>query len=361
MPLGFVIVLSVFLISSVVTIVDSIDLTVLTIYNYTRFYNPVVPRAGRLKIDSDIEKQIKTIPGVDRTIDATGFFMNVNTVFGPSPFICFGLPVADRDYLVKRAGDNLIAGRWPKPGAPEVAVSEGLVRNKGSKLGDIVAGPDDTGTLVPSPVPVRLVGIIGGPTWMAYTSQEFVLEQLPLVPHSELVVGKTAGDQLKLGDYLISHLDKSRVEVFTYHSLVTILRKSLKSMYLIMALVNGTVIFVVALMAGMLSSIYFQQRVVEFAVLAAIGVQRTQLILQAVGETAILTGLGWVIGIIVNITAMSIMSGTVFEPRGMLINARDPFALAYTIPIPVCITLFAVGTVWYRLAKMDPVTIIERR
>jgi hypothetical protein len=50
LPLAFVIVLSVFLIASVVTIVDSIDLTVLTIYNYTKAFTPVIlkPRFSRV-------------------------------------------------------------------------------------------------------------------------------------------------------------------------------------------------------------------------------------------------------------------------------------------------------------------------
>ena len=57
----------------------------------------------------------------------------------------------------------------------------------------------------------------------------------------------------------------------------------------------------------------------------------------------------------------ALMQHSLFEPRGMLINPRDPLALAYTAPIPVIITLFAVATIWIRLAKLDPVTIIERR
>lgn len=353
-----------FLIASVVTIVDSIDLTVLTIYNYTRAFNPVVPRYGRLRVDGDIERSIRSLPQVAKIVDATGFFLNVNTVFGPSPFICFGVPAQDREYLVKRAGDHLSSGRWPAPGAPEAVMSEGLIRNKRLHLGDIVASPADTGSLVAAPVPVRLVGILDGPTWMAFTSDAFVLEQLPLVPHSMLVTSKDPNEQLQLGDYLYRTYDRaphSRVQVFSYHSLVRLLRSGLSSIYLIMALVNGTVIFVVALMAGMLSNIYFSQRVGEFAVLAAIGIQRRVLIWNAVAETAILTGSGWVFGIVINYALLNIMSTRLFEPRGMLINVHDPFAYAYTMPIPVCITIFAVATVGIRLAQIDPVSIIERR
>jgi hypothetical protein len=55
------------------------------------------------------------------------------------------------------------------------------------------------------------------------------------------------------------------------------------------------------------------------------------------------------------------MKGSVFEPRGMLIDPGDPLSYLNTLPIPVFITLFAVATISFRLAKLDPVTIIERR
>jgi len=76
------------------------------------------------------------------------------------------------------------------------------------------------------------------------------------------------------------------------------LRDSLSSMFLIMGAVNGTVIFVIALMSGMLSNIYFTQRLAEFAVLAAIGYQRTRLIARVIGETALMTLVGWIVGAI---------------------------------------------------------------
>lgn len=350
-----------FLIGSVVTIVDSIDLTVLTIYNYTRSFDPVVPRSGRLRVDPDIQAQIRKMPNVDRVIETSGFFLNVNTVFGPSPFICFGVPDEARDYLIKRSGDRLAEGRMPIDGAPEAVLSEGIVRNRKYKIGDVITNDNDTGTLIAVPVPVKLVGILHGPTWLAFTSQSFVDNALPLVPHSLLVTSKNPANQLALGDALYDHLDRIRVNVFAFRTLVDLLRKSLASLYLIMAMVNFTVIFVVALMAGMLSNIYFTQRVSEFAVLSAIGIRRSILIWHAISETAILTSIGWVLGLAVTTSAMAIMRPSVFEPRGMLIDPYDALAYVYTLPIPVFITLFAVATIGWRLSRLDPVTIIERR
>jgi hypothetical protein len=362
LPLGFVIVLSVLLIASVVTIVNSIDLTVLTIYGYTRYFDPVIPRGGHMRVDSNSIRTIDHTPGLGRKIDASGFFFNINTVFGRLPFVCLGVTDADRDYLIGRSGDSLAEGRMPLPGQPEAVVDEGIVRNRRLKLGDIMASPDDTGTpILAVPDPIRLVGILRGPTWIAFTSKEYVDDALPLVPHSVLVTTRDVNDQVAFGDTLYRTLDKRRVEVFSFHELVEELRSTLSSMYLIMALVNGMVIFVVALMAGMLSNIYFTQRVSEFAVLAAIGLRRSALVWHAVSETAILTTTGWIGGVLATWALMSALRGRVFEPRGMLINPHDIFAYAYTIPIPVSITLFAIATLSIRLAQLDPVTIIERR
>ena len=176
-----------------------------------------------------------------------------------------------------------------------------------------------------------------------------------------LVTTHKVSDQVSYGDHLLATLNKVRVQVFSFHSLVDELRKTLQAMYLIMGLVNGTVIFVVALMSGMLSNIYFTQRISEFAVLSAIGLRRRTLMIHAVSETAILTSIGWVIGSLVDLAFMSGLRGSLFEPRGMLINPNDPFAYLYTLPIPIFITLFAVATVAFRLSRLDPVTIIERR
>ena len=355
------IVLSVFLIASVVTIVNSIDLTVLTIYNYTKAFTPVIPRSLALHVDPDIQAAILRRPDVDRSIATSGFFFNVNTVFGSVPFVCFSVTDEQRGYLLRRAGDSLAEGRMPAPGAPEAVISEGLAHNKKLKLGGLLADPTDTGTLVPAPMKIKLVGILKGPTWMAFTSHEFADKYLSYVPQSLLVTTKDPKQQTKLGDELLDSLDKTKVTVFAFNNLVKTLRTQLASMYLIMHLVNGMVILVVSLMAGMLSNIYFTQRISEFAVLAAIGLRRASLVWHGVSETAILTSVGWVLGILVTWGAMSAMQGTVFEPRGMLIDPRDPLATINTLPIPIFITLFAVATIGIRLSQLDPVTIIERR
>lgn len=360
-PMALVIVLSVFLVAAVVTIVNSVDLTVTTIYNYTKIATIVIPQRTGFEVDDKNRAIVQAEPGVERVIESSGFFMNLNTVFGGTPFIAFAIPVEDRDYLLRKSGDWLAQGRLPIPGEAEAVLSDGLVRNKKLKIGDIVAGPDDQGGIAGCPVPVKLVGILHGPTWIAFTSPEFANKAMPLFTKHLVVTAKDTRQLPAISRKIIKDVDRSRAEVLSYSSLVGQLRKSLASMYLIMSLVNAMVILVVALMSGMLSNIYFTQRITEFAILCAIGMRRSILLVHAVSETAVVTAIGWAAGVIVTWTMMAYMRGSVFEPRGMLINPRDPLAVLYTVPIPIIITAFALATIAYRLSRLDPVSIIERR
>ncbi|MDR3707291.1 MAG: ABC transporter permease [Capsulimonadaceae bacterium] len=361
LPMAVVIVLSVFLVASVVTIVDSVDLTVTTVYNYTRVLTVVIPQRSSLAIDPDDRNRIAGIPGVDRIIDGSGFFMSLNTVFGATPFLVMAVTDSSRNYILQRANDHLSAGRMPVPGAAEAVLSDGIVRNKRLRIGDVVAGPDDQGGLAGCPLPVRLVGIVTGPTWIAFTTPEFANAAMPLFPRHLIVTAKDQDALPAISSRMLAVVNRSKVQVLSYRTLVEQIRTTLDSMYLIMSLVNAMVILVVALMSGMLSNIYFTQRLTEFALLSAIGIRRSTLLWHAVSETAVVTSIGWLAGMIVTWILMALMKESVFERRGMLINPHDVMALAYTVPIPFIITAFAMATIFIRLAKLDPVTIIERR
>lgn len=367
--MGFVIVLSVFLIASVATMVNSIDLTITTIYGYTRYFTYAVPQRVTQRVPPDQLKIIKADPRTDRVMEASIFFTNIKTVFGRFPFVVLGVTDDNRDYLIKRIGTSVLpGGRLPADGMPEAVISEPMADNKKVKVGDLIASPTDEGGISGSPVPVRLVGILKGPTWIAFTSKSFCDSTFLTTPRSTVLTTKNPNDLMALNNDLMpalhrqnGRLNPAKLQLLSYQSLVRELKDSLSSMYLIMAVVNSLVIFVIALMAGMLSNIYFTQRIAEFAVLAAIGYQRTRLIGRVIGETLLLTLAGWVVGAIVTNIALTYLKDALFTPRGLLINPHDLFAYEYTIPIPISITVFAVATIAWRLVRLDPVSIIERR
>jgi hypothetical protein len=160
LPMGFVIVLCVFLIASIATLVNSIDLTILTIYGYTRHYTYLIPQRVTQDVPPDQVAVVKGDARVDRVMNAGVFFTNIKTVMGRLPFVVLGLEDEDRDYLLERVGTQVLpGGRLPADGMPEAVISEPIAQNKRVKVGDMIAGPTDEGGISGSPVPVRLVGI----------------------------------------------------------------------------------------------------------------------------------------------------------------------------------------------------------
>ncbi|HVK03420.1 MAG TPA: ABC transporter permease [Armatimonadaceae bacterium] len=367
-PMVFVIVLSVFLIASIATMVNSIDLTIRTIYAYTRHFTYAIPQRVSLRVPDEQIKVIRDDPRVDRVMEGSIFFTNIKTVMGRFPFVVLGVETENREYLIKRIGTSLIEGRMPAEGMPEAVVSAPIAENKKLKVGDMIAGPTDEGGISGSPIPVRCVGILKGPVWIAFTTKSFADATFITTPKTTIFTTKNPDDLFAVNDDMMptgrkgeGKLAPSQVQLLSYQNLVEELRDSLSSMYLIMTVVNFTVIFVISLMSGMLSNIYFTQRISEFAVLAAIGYQRSALFLRVFAETMLLTSLGWLVGALVTFVFLNYFKTAVFQPRGLFIDPGDPFGYKFTIPIPFTITAFAVATIAFRLKRLDPVTIIERR
>lgn len=368
LPMGFVIVLCVFLICAIATLANSIDRTILTIYGYTKYFTYILPQRVTLKVPDEQVEIVRQDPRTDRVMDAGFFFTNINTIIGRLPFVVLGLTRENREYLLNRVGTEILEGRLPAEGMPEAVLSEPVAKNKGVKVGDVVSGPTDEGGISGSPVPVKLVGILKGPVWIAMTTKSFTDSTFLTMPKSVIFTTKDPQALLALNQELMpagrkadGKLDPQKVQLLSRQNLVKELKDSLSAMYLIMAVVNFTVIFVIALMSGMLSNIYFTQRLPEFAILAAIGYQRSRLVVRVITETFLLSLIGWAVGAVVSYVFLSYFKVAVFDNKGLMIDPLDPFAYKFTIPIPFSITLFAVATIAYRLMRFDPVTIIERR
>ena len=139
--MGFVIVLSVFLIATIATLANSIDRTILTIYGYTNYFSYVIPQRVTNRVPADQLAIIHADPRVDRVMEASLFFTNIKTVIGSLPFVVLGLDGENRKYILNKVGTEIKEGRMPAEGMPEAAVSEPLAKNKKVKIGDVISGP----------------------------------------------------------------------------------------------------------------------------------------------------------------------------------------------------------------------------
>ncbi|MCS6831757.1 MAG: ABC transporter permease [bacterium] len=357
-PVALVIVLSVVLIGTVVTIIRSIDLTVLTVYGYNRYFLVAVPRNGN-QVDPRAEMAIRAEPLAKQIYRISVCFTNIHTIFGKFPFVLFGLTQEEMPQMLQLTRMRLVEGRLPREGEAACALSMGIARNRNLKLGDVVLAPNIEDSF--APVPVKLVGLLDGENWFAVISKEFVQKNY-FPPLEEMVVAApTPEQQPELDRRLSNALDKRQVRLFTYGQLVRELRSSLRNLYLIMNIVIAIVVLVIAIMMGMLSKIFVMQRRPEVALLAAMGYTRGMLLWRVVRETSLLVALGWTVGVLLSMGILWGLYWWVFEPRGMLLQPMDWQAYKYTIPVPIAVLVFAAISVGPRLLAMDPVLVIERK
>lgn len=358
LPVAFVIVVAVALVASVVTVVNSIDLTVLTMYGYQRHFTVVTPRNAFI-VSDDINRKIRGQALVAQTFTARPAITVVKTIFGKMPFVVFGLSKQGRETVLRQCGLRLVSGRMPGDGQPEVALHADIARNRKLKLGDVVLKPDSEDSY--SLIPMRLVGTFDGPVWLALGSESFVQANFPLSTQGIVILARTEEDQRRLDRILDKQLDKSRCRTWTYASLVRETKDALSSLYLIMNVVITIIIFAIAFLTGMLANIYFMQRIPEFATLSAIGYQRRSLLARILAEIGLLCAAGWLVGSLLNVALLLGIKTWLMTPRGLLVNPYDLSAYRYTVPLPLTIALFAVLPISRRLQQLDPVSIIEKR
>lgn len=357
-PMAVVIVLSVVLIGTVVTIIRSIDLTVLTVYGYNRYFLVALPRNGE-RVAPEVEQIIRSEELVKAIYRTSVCFTNIRTIFGKFPFVLFGLSQEDMPKVLNLTRMRLVAGRLPRRGEAACALSVGIARNRGLKIGDVVLAPNIEDSF--APIPVKLVGLLDGENWFAVIPIEFVQEHYFPLLEELVVVAPTPEQQPELDRRLDKALDKRSVRLFTYGQLVRELRSSLSNLYLIMNIVIAIVVLVIAIMMGMLSNIFFMQRLPEFALLTAMGYTRGMLLWRIVRETVLLVMVGWTVGILLSMGILWGLYWWLFEPRGMLLQPMDWQAYRYTIPVPIAVLAFAAMSVGPRLLAMDPVLVIERK
>ena len=360
LPIAFVIVLAVSLVSSIVTIVHSIDLTIFTLYGYNRYLTGITPR-NALRIDETELVKVRKIPELGHLYPSHSYQTLIKTIFGKMVFPIFGLEAAGRDELMARCGVRLSAGRLPADGAPEAAISDDVAKNLGLKIGDILSKPEFQDSY--APIPVRLVGLLHGPVWLGLTSKALVDRESPYNFIGYLAFAKTndPADQARLSEAIDRVMNKGKGRVWKFAGLVQEARSALSNLYLIMNIVIGIIVFAISFVCGLLFNIYFTQRMPEIAMLSAIGYARSNLIARAIGETVLLCLFGWAAGGFVTFALLVSIRETLMSPRGLLLNPLDFQAFAFTLPVPIVITLFALCTIGLRLATLDTVSIIERR
>ena len=81
----------------------------------------------------------------------------------------------------------------------------------------------------------------------------------------------------------------------------------------------------------------------------------------ALPETALVALLGWAAGLALGLAAVTLYRDLALEPKGILMRVPDLRPVVLSVLVPVLSTLVACTVLARRLARMDPVQVIQRR
>jgi len=360
LPLIGVIVLAVTLICAIVSLINSIPLSVRTIYKYSSHMLGVTPRGDPSMTQTLKARFEKESPyELDRISRVRASETEVKSIVGKWTFAILALEQDDIKFVLNRLDSKKITGRLPLPGKPELIMTEPVVRNLGLKIGDVVLGPEKESAY--SPYDVKLVGIAQTNEWAMISNIEYYeLNHLPPIDLL-LVFAKNESDQPKLDAWAIEHFKGERARMLSYSEVERESRLMFSTLYMILNVVIGTLVFVITIMMGMLINIYLSQRTQEFGLLQALGYTKASLVKRVALETILVVFGGWVLGLFVAMGLLNLVYWKLMYPSAYALDITDTSALIYTIPVPVAILLAAVLTLWHRFRTFDPVGVVERR
>ncbi|WP_038473140.1 ABC transporter permease [Fimbriimonas ginsengisoli] len=359
-PLTSVIMLAVMLVSSIISMIDSIPYSIRVIYAYSKEMVGITPRGDTSqtpKLLDDVRKH-SPVP-LDRIVTCRASGSQVKSIVGKWPFIMLGLSQPDMQYYLKRQGMTALVGRLPKPGAPEAVVSRPVAKNLNLKIGSAVQGPDMNESY--SPKWVKVVGIAETDRWVMVNSLEY--QRAYHYPPIDLgmAFAKNLQDQDKLDHWADKYFKGQHGQIWAYFQIEKQTKEMFTVLFKILNVVIATLALVITFMMGMLMNIYQSQRLVEFGLLQAIGYTKRQLLKRVLLEAIAVIVMGWILGNGMAYLLLVMAKKLLMDPSAFALQVWDPLAFQYTIPIPFAILIVAIGTVVLRFRRFDPVGVVERR
>ena len=308
-----------------------------------------------------LEAKVKALPGVAKVERDTYSNIDLNMLAGDANFDLYGLNAQDTQDLLSYYGDRVSQGRLPRQDAPEVVLSEEVARARGVGIGDVVGS--DVNELDALPEHFKIVGLLSGPVRLGFIPRDYMVNNYFGARRFQALVVVPKPGQLAATRAPLHELIKDQpYRIFDGPFVAGKIDSLLVNLQRIDDFLTLAVALTLALVIGLLNNLYFRQRMNEFGLLAALGYSRRQLAFKVVTEGALVVLGAWVLGAIVGAAVLSWFNATYMAPHGLLLRVFDPgILLRATLPVPVMVLIFSLGTLLWQLVRLDPIAIIERR
>jgi hypothetical protein len=312
------------------------------------------------RLPKDLLAEIAAQPSVERLIDSRNCFVKVKTLIGPMPFNIRACRKDEMTLLMDRTNATVKEGRLPETGTNEVALHENLMRANDWALGrEFGVDVDEEDWMVGR---FKVVGVLTGPTPLGICSFEYLNNPLQYAFAAKLwervIIVAKPGRIAELNAWLRTKKD---LKAYDKARAVSDVTQGFDRIILVFRFISILLIIVVSFVVGLLNSIFFAQRIDEFAILLAIGHPQRRLFRMVTGETAALMAFSWALGVALAFGVFQAFRLLVLLPRGIPVALWQPEPVLVSLVLPIVAQLFAGVTVIGRLRRLDPVTIIERR
>ena len=328
----------------------------------------VAPLNGQ-NLETGLQAQIQAHPAVEKVIPVSSLSIRYPSLLGQDPLQIFGVTPEEAEILLLRAGLRISVGRMFAPRSNEIVISGSVARALNLSLGDEIDRTVDKKVYAQIASPLKVVGILepeivdpGVPAPVfGFISDEYLTshEAYQKLVHGLLIVPQI-GQLTEVNVFLESQIDPAYTEVETIDELRRIMSMALQALYVIFGLVNSLVAVIMALVVAAINRIALLQRIDELGVLNALGFSRGTLTRRMVAETAIITLMGWLVGLAISLGFLALLRDQFFYPRGISFNIWTPAPFLFVIPIPVAVIISAWLSIRKVFTRLDAVQIVER-
>ena len=308
-----------------------------------------------------VEAAARKIPGVARVERDCYAHIDLTLLAGDANSDLYGLDTGGMQALLDLYGDHVSSGRLPRQDKPEIAISEEVARARGVGMGALVGS--DINELDSLPEHFKIVGIIAGPTRLGVIPHQYMIDNyFTARRYQALLVFPQPGRIAEVRAPLQKVIDKQPYRIFDGPFVDDKIDSLLVNLQRINDFLSIAVGLTLALVIGLLNNLYFRQRMNEFGLLAAIGYARRHLAGKVVLEGSLVVLVAWVLGGTLGSAVLAMFNSAYMVPHGLVLRVFDPgILLRATLPVPLMVLIFSVGTLMAQLLRLDPIAIIERR
>jgi ABC-type antimicrobial peptide transport system permease subunit len=351
-----------------VAVLDSIPLRAQA--SYLTEVSRVYPKAGD-SLGAGIVSQIQVHPHVEKVILSNSLSINYPVLIGGENLNILGVSPSDADYMMQHAGLRIKEGRLFESRSNEIVLDEAIIRALNLQVGDEIARKVNERYYFSVVAPLKVVGILeSDPAVSAsknltphfgFISGEYLDSHELYAPNRQAVVVIPKDGQLAtVNDFLEFEIASDYTGVENINELIQFVGMARQALYLVFGLVNGLVAVIVALVVAAVNRIAMMQRLEEMAVLNALGFDKRALTRRLIAESALVTGLGWLIGLFISLVFLAFLRDTVLYSRGEYLDIWNLAPFIFVIPIPLAVIISTFVSVRRIFAQLDAVQILER-